>query len=31
MITAMVGADLKKQFVERPGFEDALEPPISPS
>jgi len=25
-ITAMVGADLRKQFVERPGFDDALEP-----
>jgi uncharacterized protein len=25
-ITAMVGADLKKQFIERPGFDDALEP-----
>ena len=25
-VTAMVGADLKKQFVENPGFEDALEP-----
>jgi len=24
-ITAMVGVDLKKQFVERPGFDDALE------
>lgn len=26
IITAMVGADLKKQFIERPGFDDALEP-----
>lgn len=25
-VVAIVGADLKKQFVERPGFEDALEP-----
>lgn len=25
-ITAIVAADLKKQFVERPGFDDALEP-----
>jgi uncharacterized protein YecT (DUF1311 family) len=25
-VTAMVGADLKRQFVERPGFDDALEP-----
>lgn len=25
-ITALVGADLKKQFVERPGFDDAIEP-----
>ena len=25
-ITAIVEADLKKQFVERPGFDDALEP-----
>ena len=25
-ITAMVGADLRKQFVERPGFDDALDP-----
>lgn len=25
-VTAIVAADLKKQFVERPGFDDALEP-----
>lgn len=25
-VVAMVGADLKKQFVENPGFEDALQP-----
>ena len=25
-MTEIVGADLKKQFVEKPGFEDALEP-----
>ncbi|MFO1083779.1 MAG: DUF3298 domain-containing protein [Reyranellaceae bacterium] len=26
MMVQLVGADLKKQFVEKPGFEDALEP-----
>lgn len=26
MMVKMVGADLRKQFVEKPGFEDALEP-----
>jgi uncharacterized protein len=26
VITQIVGADLKKQFVENPGFDDALEP-----
>lgn len=26
MMAQLVGADLKKQFVEKPGFEDALEP-----
>jgi hypothetical protein len=26
MMVGIVGADLRKQFVEKPGFEDALEP-----
>jgi uncharacterized protein len=26
VMTQLVGADLKKQFVDRPGFDDALEP-----
>lgn len=26
LLTQLVGADLKKQFVDRPGFDDALEP-----
>ncbi len=26
VVTQLVGADLKKQFVDKPGFEDALEP-----
>lgn len=26
VMTQLVGADLKKQFVDKPGFEDALEP-----